>query len=388
MKVLICEFGGLGEEFIEKFFQKRDYQVSVIKNPTKNFDYDQNFFEKFLEKIKQELPDIVFSFNFMPIVSKVCQIYGIIYICWVYDCPEMHLYSEAITNSVNRIFLFDRVQYQRFYEMSPNTIFHMPLATNPLSLKDMKSISINDHKEYDNEICFMGSLYTEATRKYYDIKQLPEYWQGYIQGIVEAQLNVFGYNFIADSLSDEQVQELKSYLKFELVDDYTASDREIIADQYIGWMCSALDRKRTIQHIAKEHQVALYTVSDTKDYYNIDNRGVADSLTMMPKIFHCSKINLNITSKTIQSGISLRVLDVLGCKGFLITNYQPEIVEYFEDGKDLVVYEDLDDLTDKINYYLEHEDERKQIAENGYQKVCEYFTYDKVLDEILTLAGV
>ena len=108
---------------------------------------------------------------------------------------------------------------------------------------------------------------------------------------------------------------------------------------------------------------------------------------MAPKIYHCSKINLHITPKTIQSGISLRVFDVLGSKGFLITNYQKEICDYFEPGVDLVVYDSLPDLERKVAYYLEHEEERRQIAENGYRKVCESFTYDIALRELLDIAG-
>jgi spore maturation protein CgeB len=92
---------------------------------------------------------------------------------------------------------------------------------------------------------------------------------------------------------------------------------------------------------------------------------------------------LNITSKTIQTGIPLRVFDVLGCGGFLITNYQAELCEYFEPGVDLVVYEDLADLEQKIDYYLAHEEERQQIAVNGYKRVCENYTYDIMLGNIL-----
>jgi spore maturation protein CgeB len=227
-------------------------------------------------------------------------------------------------------------------------------------------------------------LYNEEDKRYREIETLPDYWKGFIHGLVEAQLNVFGYNFIADSLSDDDVAELKKQLKYVLVEDYRNADREVIADMYIGQLCSAMDRKRTMERLTKSHQVTIYTGSDTSKMENVDNRGIADSLTMMPKIFHCSKINLNVTSKTIQTGIPLRVFDVLGCGGFLITNYQAELCEYFEPGVDLVVYEDLADLEQKVDYYLEHEEERKQIADNGYRRVCENYTYDIMLEKILT----
>ena len=55
---------------------------------------------------------------------------------------------------------------------------------------------------------------------------------------------------------------------------------------------------------------------------------------------------------------------------------------YFENGKDLVIFESVDDLVQKIGYYLEHEDERKAIAENGYRKVKELHQYQNRFDEM------
>ena len=180
------------------------------------------------------------------------------------------------------------------------------------------------------------------------MKQLPDYLKGFIEGISQAQLNVYGYNFIRDSISDEMVTDLKKYLKWELVDDYIQYDKSILADMYIGPYCSALDRERTLKRLAEKFPVTIYTDSDVSALGKVDNRGIADSETMMPKIFNCSKINLNITSKTIQTGLPLRIFDVLANKGFLITNYQVELYEYFEPDVDLVVYENLEDLIEKL----------------------------------------
>ena len=383
MKILLCEFGGLGEQAIQQALERLGHQVESFWVKADNYDYDAGLLKRFAAKMQASKVDMVFSINFLPIVSKVCNVYKTIYISWVYDCPEMHLYSAAIKNPVNRIFLFDKIQYSRFYPVSPDTILYMPLATKPMTETEMGKITMKEHDLYDSDLCFIGSLYNETDKRFYELENLPDYWRGYIQGIVEAQLNVFGYNFIADSLTDRDIVELKKMLRYELVDDYQRVDREVIADMYVGPMVSALDRKRTIRKLSERYKVTLYTGSDTSDLTNVENRGLADSITMMPKIFHCSKINLNITSKTIQTGIPLRVFDVLGAGGFLVTNYQQELFDYFEPGLDFVVYEDLADLEKKVDYYLKHEEERNQIAENGYRKVCEQYTYDIALKRIL-----
>ena len=58
-----------------------------------------------------------------------------------------------------------------------------------------------------------------------------------------------------------------------------------------------------------------------------------------------------------------------------MTNFQAELTEMFEIGVDLEAYGSLEELIDKCSYYLTHEDERRQIALNGYRKVKEYHGY-------------
>ena len=68
-----------------------------------------------------------------------------------------------------------------------------------------------------------------------------------------------------------------------------------------------------------------------------------------------------------------------------MTNYQPELMMYFENGKDIVIYEDKIDLINKVKYYLEHDDERMEIARNGYNKVKTLHQYANRLDDMQKL---
>ena len=105
----------------------------------------------------------------------------------------------------------------------------------------------------------------------------------------------------------------------------------------------------------------------------------------MPRIFHASRINLNITMRPIESGLSLRIWDVLGCGGFLLTNYQSEIPEYFEIGRDLETYDSMEELEQKAAYYLTHEEERLEIALHGYEKVSMLHTYEIRIAEMIRI---
>ena len=105
----------------------------------------------------------------------------------------------------------------------------------------------------------------------------------------------------------------------------------------------------------------------------------------MPYVFHLSEINLNISLRSIRTGIPLRCLDRMGAGGFLLSNYQSDFYEHFIPGQDVVLYESVDDLLKKCAYYLRHESERKQIAINGYNKVKEYHTYEVRLQQMFDI---
>ena len=47
------------------------------------------------------------------------------------------------------------------------------------------------------------------------------------------------------------------------------------------------------------------------------------------------------------------------------------------------MYDSIPDLLHKIEYYLAHDDEREEIAHNGYLKVKEHYTFEKCLEKIL-----
>ena len=114
--------------------------------------------------------------------------------------------------------------------------------------------------------------------------------------------------------------------------------------------------------------------------------GPVDYYEEMPYVFANSKINLNITLRSIKSGIPLRAMDIMGAGGFLLTNFQSDFLDYFVPGEDFVYYDSQEDLLNKIDYFLSHEKEREEISKNGQERVRNehnYFTFfEKIFDII------
>ena len=387
MNILIYRYGSICEPDIIETFHKLGFQVdeetSLIKNKILS---DNDCIQIVSERILQNQYAFVFTINFFPWLSHLCNITHLPYLSLIVDSPVLELYDNAIKNPCNRIFMFDKASYLDFYDKNPNCIFYLPLATNVTRTNKLFNTTASElKKKYEADISFIGSTYQEKCA--FNQIKLPEYESGYAMGIIEAQLKVYGYNFIEEMLSDDFVQK---FMKYAQNIDVAANEipiyRAIVAQHFLSVKVGEQERLRLLKLISEHFDVNMYTGSNTSSMPLIHNCGYASSLVDMPLIFHKSKINLNITAKSIRSGLSLRIFDVLGCGGFLITNFQSELPDYFEIGKDLVTYESPQDLLDKCSYYLKHEDERIEIANNGYEKVKQFHTWDIRLVQLLQLA--
>ena len=388
MKIYLYRYKSICEPDIINSFKRLGFDVyeETIGITKKELSISENI-QITSKKLLSDNYMFVFSINFFPWLSDVCNIMKLPYISLIVDSPVLTLYSNSLQNAYNRIFIFDKTLFNEFFKLNPNNIFHIPLATNVSRTDELINNSSNSVKQhFACDISFIGSTYQEKC-SYNDIN-LPDYERGFVQGLIEAQLKIYGYNFIEDVISDDFVNNFIKYTPYSqpFPENYSANYRAIIAQYYLSVKVAEQERLRILKMLSDNFNVDIYTGSDTSSMPNIHNKGFADSLQQMPIIFNQSKINLNITSKSIRSGLPLRIFDVLGCQGFLITNYQAEIPEIFEIGKDLVTYDSMQDLKDKCHYYLTHNQERIEIAQNGYEKVKKLHTYDVRLTEILKLS--
>lgn len=332
----------------------------------------------------------VFSINFFPAISYTCEHFHIPYVCWSVDSPVPELFSNALKNRCNRVFLFDKAQYDFFSPYNPSGIFYLPLATNVKRWEQVVlSMTEDDYTRYGADVSFVGSLYTEKCKYDTLVSQglLSQYTQGFVDGLLEAQFHVYGYNFIYDNLTDRVIREIADADPqfYHGTDTFMDTDRYLVAHQYLGMKLAAVERQRRLAALSEKFSVALYTRSDVSALPHIQARGGVSTLTEMPKVFQASRINLNITMRPIETGLSLRVWDVLGCGGFLLTNYQSELPSYFEIGKDLDAYESQEELMEKVQYYLSHEEERVEIAIHGYEKTARLHSYENRLAEMLRI---
>ena len=387
MNILFYRYNSICEPDIIAIMKRLGHTVTEITEEMRNKELGARGQMNLVSAaLKKQESQAVFSINFFPVVSEVCNIFHIPYVCWIVDSPVMELYSHSIRNGWNRIFMFDYALYEEFHPENPKGIFYLPLGADYNRLDAlMETITKEDEEKYSADVSFIGSLYTEKC-PYNRLKEETSWLKGYLDGVIEAQLKVYGYNFLEECITDQVLQEFKEKVPFyRFPEKANHNDKAVMAHLYLGNKVTEQERLRLLGRVSQEFKLDLYTASDFSPLPKAEYKGLARTATEMPKIFHLSKINLNFTSKPIRTGIPLRLWDILGAGGFAMTNYQSEIPEYFEVGKDLDTYASEEELVQKIRYYLEHEEERKEIARNGYQKAKERYSLELRVKQILQI---
>ncbi len=386
MNILFLDWMCYAKEGTIRALKKMNNEVFEFMHKDYQEDKSEAFDREIDSFCKQNNIDICFSFNFYPILADYCYKNNMKYVSFVYDCPYVLLYSYQLKYPTNYVFLFDSYQYRELYEGGLENVYYMILPTDP-DVIDEKLKSDYDEEKLVSDISFMGQLYDEQ-HNYYDMIQQKnnEFLNGYMDAVVAAQEKIYGYSFVKQVLTPEIIEMLEKELKYGT--PRGAFDLEYIYENYvINRKITQKERRRILERVGKEfpQKCKLFTWEKDTIISGIKNMGVAFYETEMNLAFYLSKINLNITLRSIKNGIPLRCMDIMGSEGFLLTNYQKDMYDFFEEGKDFVMYEDDDDLVNKIKYYLANEEERKEIAKNARKKIRENYTFDHIMNEIMDI---
>jgi len=108
------------------------------------------------------------------------------------------------------------------------------------------------------------------------------------------------------------------------------------------------------------------------------------------KVFNASTININLHSSVCHEAVSPdgdfvnpRTFEIASCGAFQLVDHRTLLPEHFSPGEEMICYGELDELREKIRYYLKHPDERQKIALRAQKRILAEHTYDHRMKEML-----
>lgn len=380
MKILYVHGNSVTRAIAEALY-RLGYDVEIYPKKEASPFLQDEVIEEIVNYInKKEITHIV-SIHLIYNLAMAAYKSGIKYISLIWDAPYFKLYTPFGQMKNCYFSVFDKVDYQRFVNDGIPNVLYQPLAVD----KEV-ALRLGEQGEYLNEISFVGNLYDNNLYDEY-MQGIPDMLHEYFNSIFEeAAFKWDGINRVYGKTGEEIIRYLRATCpKFKMVNPFDIDDTRYFESLYLVRKLANIERICIFNKLAEAHNVTIYTGSknDLGKLEGVKIMPPVNPRKEAPTVFSCSKINLNITLHGIEGGTPQRVLDIMEAGGFVISSYSPETAEIFEEDKEIVMFKTPEELLEKVDYYLEHEEERRKIARAGHEKVIRSYTYDIKMKKLM-----
>ncbi len=388
MRILFLDWGCFGKAQAIRTMEDMRHIVFPFAHKEYQNQVSESFVREATAFMKSKRIDLCFSFNYYPVLADAAYEMRVPYVSFLYDSPYVYIYDRDLSLETNHVFVFDGGLADELIAAGHTNVHYMLL---PADTSRMAQVRRGKDPKYDADVSFVGALYDEE-HNFYDqmYPHLTEYLQGYLEGVMQAQSKVYGAFLLEELLADDVVRQLVECFPLEKDAICDEPDAYRYANYVLARKLTGRERLfylvLTGQYLKRQQKTAkIYTLNEKMRIDGIQNMGIASYETAMPQVFAQSRINLNISLRSIRTGVPLRCMDVFSCGGFLLTNYQADLLAHFVPGEDFDYFTNEHDYMEKVEYYLSHEKERVEIAENGYHKAVTEYSYEKIFSIIFEM---
>lgn len=294
--------------------------------------------EKLLEDVQREKPDLCFFSLFgdeidKETIKKITKESGSLTLNWFTDDHfRFYNFSKYYAPCFHWISTTDSQAVKKYYKIGYKNVIKTQWACNHFSYKPFDLPKIYD-------VTFVGQPHGNRKKIIDELRK------------ADIKVNCFGWGWPAGRVSQEEMLRIFSQSKINL--NLTKSSGNI--------------NFRTLASIflKKKLNGSLKSVSPRYWFGNFQS----------------------ILAKKREQ-IKGRNFEVPGSGGFLLTGDADNLTDYYQDGKEIVIYKNTNDMINKIKYYLKHNEEREAIARAGYERTLRDHTYKKRFNEIFKTIGL
>lgn len=373
---------------IVKILKKLGFEASIYPEQQSLMGLlDDDNIDKLVKNIQEQKVDFLISIYFIMNVALAAYKTNIRYISILWDAPELGCYNPL--GKIDNVWIstFDQLDRERFLKYGIKHVCYQPLSVDEENIvKWNREIQATLNGHYIHDISFIGSLYD--TNKYdLNVAEIPVNMHNYFNSIFEeAAFQWDGVNRVYGKTSKEIMQYLQVLsAKLQMRNIQDVEDTWYFESIWLVRKIANIERVAVLNLLAEKYAVTIYTNSQSAKTQlkkvNIGPPVVYGKAAAL--VYAGSKINLNISLKGIERGTPQRIMDIMGAGGFVLSAYCPETAELFEEDKEIVMFRSPEELLEKVDYYLAHDKERREIARAGYNKVISCYTYEKKLKELL-----
>jgi spore maturation protein CgeB len=378
-----CDIKKIFLFFGNHFLEQEVYNAfSLLNYKPVLFNYNQytniiSYESKISQMLQEEKPIFVFSVNMKgfdgeEILLTTCKRFSIPIIVWFVDDPHPILIKyQKGKNDIITAFCWEKSYLEFLKSYGFYKVNYLPLGGDPNLFKPLDNISVRI------PVGFVG---TSMVDKYAGKIKEKFLWDDNLILLIDKMSN----NLLMDP----------SYSVFKRINDVAnefniklpfSDDINLMwLSTYIIHYASMKKRKKIIESLL---DFSLEIFGDQQGWQELLNKNFkvhppVDYRNQLCMVYQNIKINLNITSCQMPFAVNQRVFDVPLSGSFVISDKQKDLFELF-DKDEIAYYESIDDLRDKIGFYLKNDTERKKIIQKARQKILDCHTYKNRIHKIL-----
>jgi spore maturation protein CgeB len=345
-----------------------------------NFSFGMEFENAFSRCIQENRPSFIMSINMKGFdgngaLAEITERFNIPVIIWFVDDPRpIVLHKRTFIKSSMIALTWEKVYIDFLETLGFNKVFFLPLASDPTlfsrSTLAMPVVPIG----------FVGSSMIDDCA-----------------GNIREK---FLWNDSLERLTDHASEKLITDPFFAVLENLPVLAKSLdvpmpFSDEVnLTWLCayclhkaSMKKRKRIITGLLDQ---GIETFGDPGGWKrligaNIKTNPNVDYRNALCDTYRKICVNVNSTSSQMPSAVNQRVFDIPLCGSFVISDKQKDLGEFFDMHKEIVTFETMDDLREKIRFYLSHETERRKIIAAAQLRIKNEHLYVHRIRRILEL---
>ncbi|MGE4158262.1 MAG: glycosyltransferase [Planctomycetota bacterium] len=134
-------------------------------------------------------------------------------------------------------------------------------------------------------------------------------------------------------------------------------------------------RSQVVGAVAGAGDVGVYG-GDTWGFIGQVYKGGIDYHGHLPRLYASTPLHLNLTAPQIMTGVNNRVWDVLASGSMVLTDAREELLEEFEEGKEILVFRSAEEALELSRHWASREPQLREMARRGRDRVLARHTWD------------
>ena len=330
--------------------------------------------EELDRSVRELRAEVVVSINHLNGLAEFCRERGLAYVCWEIDPSTERLSAVRGPSGHCAIWTYRAEHVPLYREAGFERVQHLPLAADPERRQPPEGPAPSELPS-PLGVSFVGSsLAPEARRAHARWLELYVGWHPERE-LARTEGEHGLRRALARQARDPTCDRLEAALLEELPDFVTELRREHVREDPLTLASQLAASEKRLAYVRALFDVGIDVWGDPGweaiAGEGVRYRGYAGHHYGIRWIYGRSDINLDVGRLYQSDIVTLRVFDALACGGFVLAEHSRDLEELLEVGREVESYACLEELREKVRYYLARPEARQRIAARGRAAVVE-----------------